>query len=412
MKSNRGKELNIGFVLILIACILFLTGCWGKREVEELAPLIGVGIDLGQKPGTYLITEQFSIPKKGGVTGADIEGRTISVEASSAREADEKISKIAYRTPFMGSLKVIVIGEDAAKAGFNEILDFVQRFSEFRRSLYLVLAKGKAQSLLNMKMRTEALQLPAMYIKQNLEKWETISTYPMVNLGHYLTVLGRKSTAPIIPLVKSVKSGDGGIEYKAEGKDGAEEIQLEGAGVFRGDRLVDFLTDKETKGYMWLENKVIHRLIDTVGIEESKVNFGGQVLKSTTKYKVSDIDGTIGLQYQIKASIAVEEVLGLKEQLSETEWVDLMKGAEKSFAKVIQKECELSIKKERELGLDFLGIGRHIEQKNPAYWKTVKDQWEQKIADFPVSLNVQVTIHHSGMSSSSATTNSTGEGEE
>ena len=406
MKRAKPK---MGFVLILIACILLLDGCWGKREVEELALLIGVGIDLGQKPGTYLITEQFSIPKKGGVTGevtgADIEGRTISVEASSAREADEKISKIAYRTPFMGSLKVIVIGEDAAKAGFNEILDFVQRFSEFRRSLYLVLAKGKAQSLLNMKMRTEALPLPAMYIKQNLEKWETISTYPMVNLGHYLTVLGRKSTAPIIPLVKSVKPGDEGYEYKTVGNGGAEEIMIEGAGVFRGDRLVDFLTDKETKGYMWLENKVVHRFINTVGSEESKVNFGGQVLKSTTKYKVKGNDGTIGLEYQIKASVAVDEVMGLKEKLSEAEWVDLMKEAEKSFAKVIQEECELSIQKERELGLDFLGIGRHIEQQNPAYWKTVKDQWEQKIADFPVSLNVQVTINHSGMSSSSPTTN-------
>lgn len=410
----KRTKLKMGLVgVILIACILFLTGCWGKREVEEIAPLIGIGFDLGQKPGTYLITEQFSIPsipKKGETTGADVQDRTISVEASSYREANEMISKIFFRTPFMGSLQVMVIGEDVAKAGYKDILDFAQRFSEFRPSMYLVLTKGKAQSFLNLKRRTGALS--SIHIKNNFEKGETISTYPSISLGHFLNVLSRKSTAPIIPLVKGVKSGDGGIEYKAEVKDEAEEIQLEGAGVFRGDRLVDFLTDEETKGYMWLENNVIHRIINTVGIEESKVNFGGQVLKSTTKYKVKGNDGTIGLQYQIKASIAVDEVMGLKEQLSETEWIDLMKGAEKSFAKVIQKECELSIKKERELGLDFLGIGRHIEQKNPAYWKTVKDQWEQKIANFPVSLNVQVKIHHSGMSSSSPTTNSTAEGEE
>ena len=403
MKSKRGKELKMGFLLILIACSLFLTGCWGKREVEELAPLIGMGVDLGHTPGTYLITEQFSIPKKGGVTGSDIQDRTISVEASSYREAFEMISKIFYRTPFMGSLKVIVIGEDVAKAGLQDVLDFTQRFAEFRRSTYLVIAKGKAQSLLNLELRTGTLT--AMYIKNALERGENISTHPTVRFGDYLTVLSSKSTAPIIPLLKSIKSGDGGIEYKVVGKDGAEEIQLEGAGVFRGGRLVDFLTDKETKGYMWLENSVVNRLINTVGIEESKVNFGGQVLQSTTKYKVKGKDGIIGLQYQIKASIAVDEVMGLKEQLSQTEWVDLMKGAEKSFAKVIQKECELSIQKERELDLDFLGIGRHIEQRNPAYWKTVKNQWEQKIVDLPVSVDVQVTIHHSGMSSSSATTN-------
>lgn len=398
------KRTNIGLVLILILCILLLTGCWGKREVEELAPLIGIGFDLGQKPGTYLITQQFAKAKQGGASAVEVEDRTFSTEVSSSREAYEMVYKILNRIPFMGSLKVIVIGEDAAKAGFKDILDFAQRFSEFRRTMYLVLAKGKAQSLLNLKLRNG--QLPAMSIKNHIEQGDNLSTFPTVRSGHYLTVLGTKSTAPIIPLVKSVKSGDGGIEYKADGKEEAEEIQLEGAGVLRGDHFVDFLTDEETKGYMWLENDVIHRLINTAGIEESEVNIGGQVLKSTTKYKVSDKDGTIGLQYQIKASIAVDEVMGLKKQLSETGWLDLMKEAEKStkeaeksFAKVIEKECELSIKKERELGLDFLGIGRHIEQKNPAYWKTVKDQWEQKIADFPVSLNVQVTIHHSGMSS-------------
>ena len=403
MKGNGGKGQKIGFILILILCILLLDGCWGKREVEQLAPLIGVGIDLGQKPDTFLITEQYALPKKGGATASDVEGWTYSYEVSSAREINEMSSKILNLVPFMGSLKVIVVSEDVAKAGFNDILDFAHRFSEFRRSLYLVLAKGKAQDLLNLKLRKG--ELPAMFIKSNIETGDTISAFPKVRLGHYLTVLGRKSTAPILPVVESIKSGDEGIEYKAEGEDGVQELRIQGAGVLRGDRLVDLLTDEETKGYMWLENNVIHRLINTVGIGESTVNFSGQVLNSKTKYKVKSNNGTIELQYQIKTSITVDEVLGLKKQLSEPEWLELMKEAEKIFAKVIEKECELSIKKERELGLDFLGIGRHIEQKNPAYWKTVKDQWEEKVSDSPVSLDVQVTIHHSGMSSSSATTN-------
>ncbi len=400
MKSNR--HLKTGMGVILITCILFLTGCWGKHEVEELAPLIGVGFDLGQKPGTFLITQQIASPKQGGLTGAELKERTLSIEVTSFRAAYEMVSRISTRIPFMGSLKVIVIGEDAAKAGFTDILDFAQRFSEFRRSMYLVLAKGKAQSLLNTKLRNG--RIPALFIKGNLETGDSLSIFPTVSLGHYLTVLGTKSTAPIIPLIKSIKSGEEGIEYKEDGQAG-EEMKIEGAGVLRGGRLVDFLSDEETKGYMWLENDVVHRSLNTVGIEESKVNFGGQVLNSTTKYKVKDNEGTIGLQYQIKASIAVDEVMGLEKQLSETEWIELMKEAEKRFAKVIQKECELSIKKEKELALDFLGIGRHIEQKNPRYWKTVKDQWEEKIADFPVSLDIQVKIHHSGMSSSSATTN-------
>ena len=396
------------FILILIVGLLFLTGCWGKREVEELAPLIGIGFDLGKKPGTILITQQFARTKKGASSGAEVEARTFSVEASSAREAIEKIAAVTYRKPFMGSLRVVIIGEDVAKElGFTNMLDFLQRFSEFRRSMYLILAKGKAQDILNLKLRSGLL--PATAIKNNIESGDELSNFPTVRLGHYLTILSTKSTSPILPVIESVKSGEG-IEYKAEEKNQPEEIRIQGAGVLHEDHLVDFLTDEETKGYMWLDNDVLQRLISTTELEETP-KFGGHVLNSTTKYKLKTNNGKLELQYQIKTSLAIDQILDLKKQLSGPEWVELLKGAEKSFAKVIEKECESSIKKQRELGCDFLGVGRHIEQKNSAYWQTIKEHWEEEVKDFPISLEVQVTIHHSGMSSSSAVI-STGEGQE
>ncbi|AFM39143.1 germination protein, Ger(X)C family [Desulfosporosinus acidiphilus SJ4] len=394
--------------VMLLVCLIFLPGCWGKREVEELAPLIGLGFDLGKKPGTFLITMQLAKPNQGGQgSAAKIEDRTFSVEVASAREATEMVYKLSSRIPFMGSLKVIVIGDSAAKAGFNDIIDFGQRFAEFRRTMYLVLTKGKAQTLLNMKLRDG--ELAAMSIKNHMEQGSSLSTFPTVRLGHYLTILGTQSTAPIIPVVESIKSGEDGIEYN-DAKDG-KELLIQGAGVLRGDKLVDYLTDKETKGYMWLENNVNNRLVNTMD-SEGTISFGGQVLKSNTRYKLTNNNGVIGLQYIITTSISVDEVMGLKRQLSEAEWVDLMNQAEDRYAKVIQKECDLAIEKERELGLDFLGIGRHLEERDPSYWKTLKDQWEDKIADFPISLNVNVSVHHSGMSSSSSTVKLTEEGKQ
>lgn len=406
---KRGKVLKTGLILILITCVLFLPGCWGKREVEQLAPLLAVGFDLGQEPDSFLITAQYARAKKGGGNGSEIQERTFSVEAKSVREASDKISTVTYRTPFMGSLKVILIGESVAKnGGVKDILDFIQRYSEFRRSMYLALVKGNARELLNLKLRSGLL--PAIAIKNNIEGAEEVSSFPTVRLGHYLTILGTKTTAPIFPVVEAVKSGEG-IEYKAEGEDEAGETRISGAAVMSGDHLRDYLTDEESKGYMWLENDVINRLIHTADLKEEGVRFGGQVIKSSTKYKVKETNDKMELQYQISTSIAIDEILGLKKQLTGQEWVELAKEAEENFAKVIEKECKSSIKKQRELGLDFLGIGRHIEQKNAAYWKTIKDQWEEMIPDFPVALDIKVKVHHSGMSSSSAT-NSAGEGQD
>lgn len=409
MKKNRRKGYKLILILMFLTCSLFLGGCWGKREVEDLAPLLGIGFDQGKTPGTYLITEQFARPKKQGQSGTDIEDRTFTVEASSLRDAYEKFSVATYRTPFMGSLKVIVIGEDLARAGgFNDILDFSQRFAEFRRSMYLVLAKGKAQDIFELKLRSGLL--PALAIKSNIEGGDELSIFPTVRLGHYLTILGTKSIAPILPVIQIVKPGEG-IEYKPDKGNEPGEMKIREAGVLRGDRLVDYLTDEESKGYMWLNNDVKQRSINTVDIAENTINFGGQVLRSSTKFRITDNNGEIGLNYQIKASIAIDEILGLKKSLSGAEWVVLTKQAEETFAKVIEKECQSALKKQRELSLDFLGIGRHIEQKKSAYWKTIKDQWETEIADFPVSVDIKVTIEHTGMSSSSAI-NSGKEGQE
>lgn len=398
MNNNSSNKMKTTLLVILIACLVLLTGCWGKREVEELAPLLGVGFDLGEKPGTFLITPQIASPKKGDSSGAETEDRTFSIQASSAREATEKISKISNRTPFMGSLRVIIIGEDLAKAGgFNDLLDFAQRFGEFRRTMYVVLAKGTAQDILNLELRSGTI--PVLAIKNSIESGDEISSFPTVRLGHYLTIMGTEITAPIFPVIEGVTSGKG-IEYKAE-EDKAGEIWVKGAGVLRGDRLDDLLTDEETKGYMWLENYVVNRFINTVENDESVI-FGGRVIKSNTKYKVKEKNGKMELQYNIKASISVDEVLGLEKELPGSEWAELMNEAEKSFAEAIRKECESSLKKQRELGLDFLGIGRHIEQKNSAYWKTIKDQWEEELQDFPISLEIKVINLHAGTSNSSA----------
>lgn len=394
---------KIGCVMIILLCSFVLTGCWGKRDVEKLTPLFAVGVDAGQKPGSFLITEQYALPKQGGASALEIEGWTSSFEVSSARERNEMSTKLSDRVPFLGSLKVFVIGEEAAKAGFTDFLDFYQRFPEFRRTTYIVVAKGKAQDLLNTKLRLG--ELPSMYLKDNIETADAISAYPVVLAGQYLTALANKSSAPILPLVEIIKPGDKGIEYEPGEDADAIELRLQGAGVFEKDRLAAFLTDKESKGYMWLADKVKYRIIESQDDEEQDIHFTGLVQKTTTKQRVASKDGIVSLEYRIKVTMVVDEVLGLKEQLKPLAWIELLSEAEKSFAREIQKECELALQKERELGADFLNIGRHIEQQNPAYWKTIKDQWEEKIVDFPVSLTVQVKINNSGMSTNSVTVN-------
>lgn len=405
------KEILVSVLIVLLS--LPLGGCWGKREVEQLGFVFAIGVDLGAKPGTYKVTVQMGVPQKGGEGGGGkVEAVTYTVESLGMRESAEKLFTVSSRRPFVGTTKVIVLGQDVAKDGINNVLDFFQRYYELRRTVYLVLAKGTAQELLNVKTRQG--ELPALSIETFMNEAKESSAYPVVRLGHYLTLMESGSTAPVIPQVYPIKPGEEGIEYKPkdEEKGTPEELHMGGAGVFRGDRLETILNEQETKGYVWLRNEANTRFLRAkLGGEESKYYAGGRITRTDTKWKLEKTDGGYGIHYTIKADLDIDEFSGPQKERDPQQWFADAKTTLPVFTDIIKKECEAAVQKSRELRLDFLGIGRHIEAKNPRYWEQIKDKWEDTLPEFPVTVDVEITPENAGASFNSPV-NPPGKGQE
>lgn len=334
---------------VILAGFLALVpvGCWGKTEVEELGFVLAIGIDPGSAPGTFKVTYQMGIPKKGDQGGGDIDNLTYSVEGMSMRDTLEKVYNLSDRKPFVGTVKVILIGEQQARKGINQVIDFFQRYYEFRRTNFIAIAKGSAADLLNVKTRTG--KLPALSIQTVIQQSDMTSTFPVVRLGHYLTVLASASTAPVIPIAYPVKSGEAGIENVSEKPGTAEDIYMSGAGVLDGDRLADILTKEETQGYMWLQNEVKQRFITAKLQEEGKDWFASaRILKTKTDWKLEETQGGYGIHYTIKGSWDLDEFYGVKGQLSPSEWLALVAPkTNAAFAEIIKSECEAALKKEQ-----------------------------------------------------------------
>lgn len=399
MEAKKGKiRVKQGLILFLILSLLFIEGCWGKREVEQLAFVMALGVDLGEKPGDILLTYQIAQPKKGGQSGSDISDWTISTEVAHAPVSEEKVYEILNRHPFVGTTKILIIGEDLAKSGMNDALDAFQRFYQFRRTMFMLVAKGKAKDILNTKLRNE--QLPALSLLGRIEQYKGVSTFPAIRIGHYLTVLAREGQAPIIPAVETLKPGEDGIDYKGQEAGKAEELRIEGAGAFRAGKLIDYLSDEETKGYMWLENDVGTRFIGTGEVDG--VSLTARVIGASAKYTVVQDKNGITFQYQVKVQATIEEIKGSQVPMSPDAWAAFIYDAQKEVEKAIQKECQAAIDKNKGVPLDFLGIGRHIEQKKPSLWKEVRNDWENVLKNLPVELKVQVTLEHGGVARNSA----------
>jgi spore germination protein KC len=397
LETKRKGIAKRALIVILCISLLFIEGCWGKREVEQLAFIIAIGIDQGENPQELLITYQFAQPKKGGQSGSEINEWTISTEVAHIPESMEKVYEILNRQPFLGTTKMIIIGEDLAKSGFNEAIDTYQRVYLFRRTMYLLVAKGTAQDILNTKLRNE--QLPAISLLGRIEQYKGVSTFPVTRLGHYLTVLSREGQAPILPVVETLKSGEEGIQYEGEKKGKAEELRIQGVGVFKEGKLIGYLNDQETKGYMWLQNEVGTRFISSPQIDGVEVTT--IVDNPKTSYSVSQEEDGLHFKYQVKVKGVIDEIKGKQSMMNYEEWAAFIKEAEKGIKQTVEKECYAAIQKDKGISADFLGIGRHIQQKKPSLWKEFKNNWDEKLSNLQVDVDVQVTLRHGGVARNS-----------
>ncbi|MGI1657553.1 MAG: Ger(x)C family spore germination protein [Desulfitobacterium sp.] len=393
MEKSQKNFLNKRFLVVitLVISLFIVAGC-GKSEVEQLAFMMGLGIDKGKQDGTYLVTIQVAKPKQDG-GGKELEDWTLSVEGASMAAISEKVNEMFDKQLFAGTVRVIVIGEDLARSGINEVLDFYQRYYQYRRTTYLVVAKGNAKDLLEAEIVTHSL--PSLGVLGIMEGNKNQSTFPVTRLGHYLTILGRKNQNPLIPTAKVVRSGDKGI-YLSD--DQGKEIIISCSGVFEDGKLVDFLDDLETKGYLWLDDEVKTRRLEAEG---DGLKISAWVQSSKTKYKVETIDDNLGVRFLIKANIAVNEILGQQGEMSTEEWQRFLQELQPIIEQAIQKECEAAVAKSRELGLDFIGLGRKVEIKNSKYWEEIKDNWPQGLENFPIAFDINADVDHAGLARNS-----------
>lgn len=147
---------------ILLVCVnlILLSGCWDRTEVNDLALIVGLGIDQ-KKDGKIMITVELIAPKAagggqmlgGGGGDGGGGGRGKIVRSGTGATVADAISNLQEKLPrrvFWGHTKVIVFGERAARAGIRQHLDFLSRNPQARLRSNVLVSKGTAKSVLEL----------------------------------------------------------------------------------------------------------------------------------------------------------------------------------------------------------------------------------------------------------------------
>ena len=412
----KNKLLLVTIVLLLA---LFISGCRDRYDVDELAIVIGLGVDRVRGSEPILLTVQVvntAAVKSPGAEGGSQTNPVIllSSQGKSLLEASRNLTKISSHRIYFPHTKIIVLGKNLAESDISETMDYIARSRDFRRTNPIVVAERTAREILEAKMDMD--KLPALGVNNMLTSKEQTFVYP-INTNDFMLYLKTDigvSYAPLMQLKSRNQESSPKLEQvagkPAESSDeiGPAIIHLEKMAIFKNTRLVGTLNEVETKGFLWLINKVKG---DSVVIPyqsaEGTSEIALEIVEGKTKVIPHITDKGTTMEIVCTGEAVLRESRDLSPQLKDLE---MYKQLEKEAEKVLKTRVEQTVDRaQQDLKVDFLGFGNQIHNYNPAEWRLLKEHWDQRFLEIPHTVTFRVTIVRAGITKGSALFKSKGE---
>ena len=383
---------RIMLVLLAIAVCAPLSGCWSSHEVNSLAISVCVGIDKG--PMGFLISEQVINPRSIASMKATNESpvTVYSTEGENLQETIARMSTISSRKIYSSHLRMVIISEDVAKSGLEDIVDYMVRYHEYRTDFFFAVARGAtAREILSLLTPIEAIPGIALFerLKMSHEEWAPAKGVKIIELANDIAVEGIN---PVITGVEIIgdqeKTTSTGVLTKTGGYD---KLSFSNLAAFKKDKLVGWLNEMESKGYNYITNNVV-RTSGFSGNEEG-VELTYDVLKATSKIKASVKDN----QPKIDVSVKIKyNIIGVKGNLDVSKLENVEK-INKLAAEKLENMCNMTVEKaKKDLKSDIFGFGERIHAVDSKYWKTVKENWNDVFVNMPVNVKVTADVIGTG----------------
>ncbi|NLB73593.1 MAG: Ger(x)C family spore germination protein [Firmicutes bacterium] len=420
---------------LIIACALMTGGCWGRTEVDELALVMAIGLDEGENNTVY-VTFQIAVPRAvasggaegggpsagGGSTGASLittmRGRSI------LGLVDVANTYVDRRLSFVHS-KLLIVGEGLARRGLAPYVSELVRFHEIRRTMFLVVAKGTAREFLT-ENKPVLEQNPAKNLELLTLAGRKAGLIPTSQINRFLVEMQSLAEEPLVILAGINKEQQPGEqqsegEEKMEGSDGdstsrlqipldtsdinyiagespsvgGNPVELLGAAVFRGDKMVGEITGEEVRYALYIRG-TFKQGITVVRDPDMDNRFIAADLRLARPTQVRVVKD--GDSFKIKVNVTLEG--GLVGSQVDRDYTNpkTFETIEKQLAREIERGCEDIIKRaQTEFSSDIFAFGnkaRHLAMT----WQEWEDQkWKDKFPDADANVTVRVELRRTGL---------------
>lgn len=392
------------FKFIFIAVIPFLlTGCWDKIELEERGFVVTLGVDKYDKKDDdtagftgneendrYLISMEFpnlsevsqnmggmdSGGGKEGESGGGGSGKIVKkAKSETVSGAMRVIDTYSSQRLYYGHTKVGIIGQELLNDPvlFKEALDALERDREISRKIILLATKGKADNIL--KSPSSTRPLIGIFVNDFYK-----------NNNKNVGVTFRQDMEYVI---QDMLSGDTTIIPEIEIEN--EEPKIGGLAVIKNYKLVGWLNDMQTRGYLWVND-------DNMGGDLS-VDFDGSFVPLKINSKKTKIDFEQN-DNKIICSINVDVIGNVEEyKLEQNVLLDSSVFAElqEKFEAAIVKEISDTVNiLQNDFKTDAFGFREHCRKNYPDIYNNYKDNWETAFTNMDFNINADVSVKSSG----------------
>ncbi len=364
--------------LLLVLCIMLSSsGCWNNRDLSELSILTALAIDK-KEDGRIEVTAQIIKPTAVSISGAGNAGGGGGDKKSfvTVSETDKTIfaalrgmlSKVNKKI-FYSSSQVIVFGEELAKSGIQEYIDFILRDHETQYKSMIIVSKGATAKEV-IEQQYELSKIPGAFIRETMRNSESrgfSKKLILLELARELATDGRElSVATVI---------------KEE-----NTTNTEGLAVFKKGKMIGWLDKYETRGYSYITSRLRSAIIEIrnpdnpqniIGIENMSAH-----AKITPKLKNDKVE--ISIDIKISGNIGEQQ-----SQLNEKH-DEFCHCVEKELDRAVTNECINTIEKcQKEFKSDIFGFGMRVFDNYPDFWMKNSKKWNDEI--FP-SINIKVKV--------------------
>ncbi|WP_352405120.1 Ger(x)C family spore germination protein [Sporanaerobacter acetigenes] len=400
---------NLALLILSIFWIPIFSGCWGANELDTLGIVTATGLDIENDEivATFEVIKLNPSSKSSSPSGPE-NAKYIQARGKTIFEAARNASLKFDRRIYLSHDQVYVFGEEFAKKGLTDYMDFLQRDHECRETAYLLVSKGsKAYEVMGISSGAEDLQ--GIYIGDMMKNSKNTSKAIAVNISEYFRNYYDAGIQPVLGIVeKKEKKHEKDMELKNKDK---YEISVEGSAMFNREKLVGYLNGEETRGYNFVRDKVDNATIEfsTVSLDIDSISVptpkaGGtidnkdsqikeytvvEIIKSKTKNEVEIQDGKIVLKTNVKIRGTIGEELGNIDTSQEK----VADAIEEACSKEIKRQIEKAIlKAQKEYKVDIFGYGTLFHIKYPKEWEKIKDNWNDMFseAEFKVDVNTEI----------------------